>query len=145
MKKIFSIFILFFMAMSFVCADEVITQDANRLPQAAQQFISTYFAKAGIAHIKIESEFLRGNKYEVLLTDRTEVDFDAKGNWQEIDCHKKAVPESLIPMAVKEYVKVNFPREIITKIDRRRNIEVELTNNYSLKFNKKGKFIEMDD
>lgn len=33
MKKIFSIFMLLFMAMPFVSADEVITQDPNRLPR----------------------------------------------------------------------------------------------------------------
>lgn len=51
----------------------------------------------------------------MLLTDRTEIDFDKKGNWLEVDCKKSAVPEALIPVPVKEYVKANFPREIITK------------------------------
>lgn len=46
----------------------------------------------------------------------------------------------------KEYVKANFPREIITKIERgRTGVEIELGNDYSLKFNKKGKFVSMDD
>jgi hypothetical protein len=52
----------------------------------------------------------------------------------------------LIPVPVKEYVKANFPREIITKIERgRTGVEIELGNDYSLKFNKKGKFVSMDD
>ena len=54
--------------------------------------------------------------------------------------------EALIPVSVKEYVKTNFPQEIITKIERRRSgVEVELANDYSLKFNSKGKFVGMDD
>ena len=85
-------------------------------------------------------------KRQVLLTDRTEIDFDKKGNWLEVDCKKSAVPEALIPVPVKEYVKANFPREIITKIERgRTGVEIELGNDYSLKFNKKGKFVSMDD
>ena len=40
-----------------------------------------------------------------------EIDFDKKGNWLEVDCKKSAVPEALIPVPVKEYVKANFPRE----------------------------------
>ena len=76
----------------------------------------------------------------------TEIDFDKKGNWLEVDCKKSAVPEALIPVPVKEYVKANFPREIITKIERgRTGVEIELGNDYSLKFNKKGKFVSMDD
>ena len=48
--------------------------------------------------------------------------------------------------SVKEYVKTNFPQEVITKIERRRSgVEVELANDYSLKFNSKGKFVGMDD
>ncbi len=74
----------------------------------------------------------------MLLTDRTEIDFDKKGNWLEVDCKKSAVPEALIPVPVKEYVKANFPREIITKIERgRTGVEIELGNDYSLKFNKR--------
>ena len=57
-----------------------------------------------------------------------------------------AVPEALTPVSVKEYVKTNFPQEVITKIERRRSgVEVELANDYSLKFNSKGKFVGMDD
>lgn len=41
---------------------------------------------------------------------------------------------------------MNFPQEIITKIERDRGgVEVELANDYSLKFNSKGKFVSMDD
>ena len=37
-------------------------------------------------------------------------------------------------------------RNFITKIERGRSgVEVELANDYSLKFNSKGKFVSMDD
>ena len=99
-----------------------------------------------ISHIKIETGILGSKSYEVLLTDRTEIDFDSNGNWTDVDCKKAAVPEALIPVSVKEYVKTNFPQEVITKIERRRSgVEVELANDYSLKFNSKGKFVGMDD
>ena len=82
----------------------------------------------------------------MLLTDRTEIDFDKKGNWLEVDCKKSAVPEALIPVPVKEYVKANFPREIITKMNADVPVwKLKLGNDYSLKFNKKGKFVSMDD
>ena len=103
--------------VQFAFAGDVITQDTKQLPLTARNFINQYFSKPHISHIKIESEILQTKKYEVLLTDRTEIDFDKKGNWLEVDCKKSAVPEALIPVPVKEYVKANFPREIITKID----------------------------
>ena len=44
------------------------------------------------------------------------------------------------------YIKANFPNEIITKIERKSTgIEVELANDFSLKFNKKGQFVSLDD
>lgn len=63
-----------------------------------------------------------------------------------MDCKKGAVPAALIPASIKDYVKKNFPNEIITKIERKgTGIEVELANDFSLKFNKKGQFVSMDD
>ena len=127
MKKVLSILVLALVAVQFAFAGDVITQDTKQLPLTARNFINQYFSKPHISHIKIESEILQTKKYEVLLTDRTEIDFDKKGNWLEVDCKKSAVPEALIPVPVKEYVKANFPREIITKIERgRTGVEIEL-------------------
>ena len=43
-------------------------------------------------------------------------------------------------------IRANFPNEIITKIERKSTgIEVELANDFSLKFNKKGQFVSLDD
>lgn len=146
MKKFLSVLVLAIVAVQFAFAGDVITQDVKQLPLTARNFINQYFSKPQVSHIKIETNILQSKKYEVLLTDRTEIDFDSNGNWTEVDCKKVAVPGALIPVSVKEYVKTNFPREIITKIERGRSgVEVELSNDYSLKFNNKGKFVSMDD
>ena len=146
MKKILSMIVLALATVQFAFAGDVITQDVKQLPLTARNFINQYFSKPQVSHIKIETNILQSKKYEVLLTDRTEIDFDSNGNWTEVDCKKVAVPGALIPVFVKEYVKTNFPQEIITKIERGRNgVEVELGNDYSLKFNNKGKFVSMDD
>lgn len=146
MKKVLSILVLALVAVQFAFAGDVITQDAKQLPLTARNFINQYFSKPQISQIKIETNILQSKKYDVLLTDRTEIDFDSNGNWTEVDCKKAAVPGALIPVSVKEYVKANFPREIITKIERGRSgVEVELSNDYSLKFNSKGKFVSMED
>lgn len=146
MKKVLSILVLALVAIQFAFAGDVITQDTNQLPLAARNFINRYFTKPQISHIKIESKMLGAKSYEVLLTDRTEIDFDSNGNWTEVDCKKSAVPEALVPVAVREYVKTNFPREIITQIERGRNrMDVELSNDYTLKFNSQGKYLSMDD
>ena len=141
-----SILVLVLATVQMAFAGDVITRDAKQLPLTARNFINQYFTKLQISHIKIETGILGSKSYEVLLTDRTEIDFDSNGNWTDVDCKKAAVPAALIPASVKEYVKMNFPQEIITKIERGRSgVEVELANDYSLKFNKKGQFVSMDD
>lgn len=87
MKKILSILVLAIVAVQFAFAGDVITKDAKDLPLNARNFINQYFSKPQISYIKIDSEFL-SKKYEVTLTDRTEIDFDKKGNWTEVDCKK---------------------------------------------------------
>lgn len=146
MKKVLSILVLALVAVQFAFAGDIITRDIKQLPVAARNFISQYFADSQISRIKIETEMFGSKKYEVLLTDRTEIDFDGNGKWKEVDCKKTAVPEALVPTFVKEYVDANFPQETITKIERdRHGVEVELNDDYSLKFNSKGKFVRMDD
>ena len=110
MKKVLSILVLAIVAVQFAFAGDVITKDVKELPLTARNFINQYFSKPQISYIKIDSEFL-SKKYEVTLTDRTEIDFDKKGNWTEVDCKKNAVPAALIPASVKDYVKANFPND----------------------------------
>ena len=95
MKKVLSILVLALIAVQFAFAGDVITRDAKQLPLTARNFINQYFTKPQISHIKIETGMLGSKKYEVLLTDRTEIDFDSNGNWTEVDCKKAAVPEAV--------------------------------------------------
>ena len=89
--------------------------------------------------------FLR-KPLRIVFASYMPVSYTHLGNWMEVDCKKNAVPAALIPASVKDYVKANFPNEIITKIERKSTgIEVELANDFSLKFNKKGQFVSLDD
>lgn len=145
MKKFLSFLLLAIVSIQMTLAGDVITQDVNQLPLNARNFINQHFSSPSISHIKIEDEFLKSKKYEVLLTNLTEIDFDNKGNWVEVDCKKGQIPASLIPSTIKEYVNKNFPNTIINKIERKgKGLEIELNNDYSLKFDKKGQFVSMD-
>ena len=129
MKKILSILVLAIAAVQFAFAGDIITKDAMKLPLPAR-------------NIKIENEILQTKKYDVLLTNATEIDFDNRGNWIEVDCKKAAVPATIVPDFVKEYMKANgYHSEFVTQIERdRKGYEVELNTDLSLKFTKDGKF-----
>lgn len=125
------------------CKDSIIT--ADRLPDAARSFINEYFAENTISYIK-KDRGLANISYEVVLQDGTEIEFDKSGNWDSIDCKRKAVPAGLVPDAISEYVQVNFPGQLIVKIDREAfGYEIELSSDLELKFDKNGKMLEIDD
>ena len=146
MKNVLSVLLLTFLIFQTACAGDVITHDTKKLPEAARTFISTYFPKAQVSHIKIESELFQTKKYEVLLTDRTEIDFNRDGKWMEVDCDDAPVPQGLIPAYVTAYLKENFPDAYVTKIEwERREVEVDLSNDWSLTFNTKGELMDIDD
>ncbi len=146
MKKILSVLVMAIVAVQFAFAGDVITKDINQLPLSARNFINRHFTKPQVAHIKIDSEVL-SKKYEVLLTNGIEIDFDGKGNWQEVDAKKGKVPATIIPSFVSSYLKTNnFTTEFVTKIERdRKGYEVELNTDLTFKFDKNGKFRKADD
>ena len=143
MKKILSLLVLAIVAVQFSWAADVITKDMNQLPLPARNFI-----KPEVSHIKIDKEMLEATKYEVLLTDGTEIEFDSKGNWEEVSARKgQVIPASIVPNFAVDYLKAhNFAAEGVTKVERdRKGYEVELSTGVSFKFDKKGKFVKADD
>ena len=147
MRKFLSVLAIAMVAVQFVFATDVITKDINQLPLEARNFIGQYFGKSKVDHIKIESEFLESKRYEVQLKNGTEIDFDKKGEWLEIDAKKRQVPAELVPAFVTDYLKANqFTTEHVTQIERdRKGCEVKLNTGVSFEFDENGKFRKADD
>lgn len=145
MKKYLAFLFMAFLTIQATFAGDVITQDAKQLPLVARNFINRHFTRPQISYIKIDSEFL-SKKYEVVLSDRTKIEFNGDGEWEEVDGKRNNIPATIIPAHIKQYVEANYPGVSFTKIERDRGeVEVELTNHLSLTFNKKGQLIDIDD
>ena len=145
MKKFLALLFMAFLTIQATFAGDVITQDAKQLPLVARNFINRHFTRPQISYIKIDSEFL-SKKYEVVLSDRTKIEFNGDGEWEEVDGKRNNIPTTIIPAHIKQYVEANYPGVSFTKIERDRGeVEVELTNHLSLTFNKKGQLIDIDD
>jgi uncharacterized protein YuzE len=144
-NKFFLVALLCMLLQSVTClADDKIIP-VEQLPASAKTFVKKYFPQATIEYATKDTEFM-GTTYEVRLSDGTEVDFDKKGNWDNVDCKTKAVPASLVPAAIAQYVKAHYPNTVIVKIDKERGgYEIELSNDLDLNFNSKGKLIGIDD
>ena len=139
MKKVLALLLCVMALNVFAGPDRPVT--FAQLPQKAQQFITKHFS--GIDFLSGKQDY---GEYEVYLSDGTEIDFTATGDWKDVDCHTRAVPAAIVPAAITKYVKTQFPNNIIVKISKKyAGYEVELNNDMELKFDKNGNFQYIDD
>ena len=144
--RIIPIFLMVFLISELALAGDIITKDQSKLPAEARNFISEHFSGKDVSHIKIDDGLFESTSYEVVFSDGTNVEFDDKGLWKEIDCEHSAVPMAAIPQKIRDYVQANFPEQRITHIEReRRGFEVELLNDLTLEFDQNGTFKRLDD
>lgn len=115
------------------------------LPQAAKLTLQKHF-KAKVALVKIEKTIGTIQEYEVILTDGTDISFDAKGNWDSVETPiNKVVPSKLIPQSIVDYVNTNYKKAGIVSIDKENyGYDVELSNGIEMKFDKAGNFKRFD-
>ena len=114
------------------------------LPAKAQTLLTKHFSNQKVVLATIESNVI-GKNYDVVLKNGTKLEFDKKGNLTEIDCKQGTVPTQFIPQAIKNYLKANYARQSVKKIEMNKNeYEVELTNGLDLTFNKHFQLIDID-
>ncbi len=138
MKKVLILILALFTVNVFASCDRPVT--FSDLPSKAQQFINQHFN--GIEVISVVAD---DGHYEVYLSDGTELEFDRKGEWRDVDCKRKAVPAAIIPTNITNYVKSKFPSNFIVRIEKKHvGYEVELDNDLDLRFDKNGNFQNVD-
>ena len=146
MKKIMLTAALLFAGITASLADNDRPIALDKLPAAAQTFLKTHFADLTLAYAVEDPKFV-GSEYEVTYTDRTEVDFRSNGEWSSVERRYAAVPASVVPTQISDYVaKSNFPNHYIKKIERNAYTwEIELSNGIEIKFDKDFRVIDIDD
>ena len=134
--KLFLVAVICMLAQSLTSLADDRMIPVSQLPAAVTTFVTKNFPGKNITYAE----------KEVMLDDGAKIDFDKKGNWDKVDCETYAVPAALVPAAIAQYVKTNFPGAKIVKIDKERHgYDIELSNDMELKFNKSGALIGMDD
>ena len=146
MKKIMLTAALLFAGITASLADNDRPIALDKLPAAAQTFLKTHFADLTLAYAVEDPKFV-GSEYEVTYTDRTEVDFRPNGEWSSVARRYAAVPASVVPTQISDYVaKSSFPNQYIKKIERDAYTwEIELSNGIEIKFDREFHVIDIDD
>ena len=143
--KLFLVAVICMLAQSVTSLANDLMVPVSQLPATVKTLVAKNFSGKTIAYAAKDVEFM-GTKYEVMLNDGAKIEFDKKGNWDNVDCETYAVPAALVPASITKYVKANFPGAKIVKIDKERHgYDIELSNDIELKFNKSGALIGMDD
>lgn len=133
------------LAFGFSANAQKTTITKAALPANAQTFLKTHFAGQEPTYI-VEDKETFSKDYKVQFASNIEVEFDGKGNWEEVDGNHNAIPATVIPKAIAAYVKTNYPTATITKIDKGTwGYEIDLNNGLELEFNSKGNFLRIDN
>lgn len=145
MKKLILALLAVFAVTTAASARDTYSRNPADLPAAARAELKKSF-KAEISLIKIDKDLL-STDYEVVLTDGTEVKFDSKGNWQEVECRAdKSVPDAYVPAATRQWLAKNHKGVKVVGIEKTsRGYEAQLSNGLEAKFDAAGRFLRYDD
>lgn len=115
----------------------------HELPEAARKLVKEYFHDIEVASAVRDNGI--APSYEVRLADGTRIDFDARGQWTDIERPGGVVPDGLVPEPILKYVAANYPSRQIRGIERDgRNHEITLDTGLELKFNRRFRLVESD-
>ena len=115
------------------------------IPAGAQDFIKEYFPKSSVVLVETDNDD-EGMEYCVWLNDGTKVEFDLQGVWKRVSRNKTGVPAKLVPTTISDFVKTNYPGNIISKLSKKTyGYKIELSDDMDLRFDFQGNFIEEVD
>ncbi|MBD1422104.1 PepSY-like domain-containing protein [Sphingobacterium chuzhouense] len=152
-KTLFGLSLLAMVSFTMVSCDDDKVIPEGDLPQNSKNFISEHFS--GQSYSRIEKD---GRNYSVKLGERgseIEVDFDANGNWIEVDADDHMhLPTGFIDAKIVNYVKTTYPvpapdeaKSNINSIEKKASgFDVDLVApDIDLIFNANGDFVRVDN
>lgn len=140
-KLIFGLLALGSLSM-LACDDDKPIAPAD-LPINSTAFIAKYFPDATILHVEKDAK-----GYAVDLSNQIDVEFDATGEWIEVDGEDGiAIPVGFIPNIIAEYVAQQYASNQINGIEKTKaGYSVDLfPTDLDLYFDQEGKFIRIEN
>ncbi|MEO5789252.1 PepSY-like domain-containing protein [Gelidibacter sp.] len=116
----------------------------EQIPEKINTYIATYFPKNTVLKASFDDHPVY-KKYEISLSDKVSLEFRPDYKIKEIKSKSK-LPDEVIPVKILEYVKSNYPNNVITdwELDDG-NQKIELDNGLDIEFTLKGQFIRVEN
>lgn len=138
---------LAFLLMAFLSFGIVSAQKKYMAPKDTpaeiQKYVKQHFPDGQIAYVK-KKDKLHYTQYKVKLDTRVELEFDGDFKVYEIES-KAALPKSVIPQKISDYVAVNYPGQAIREWKLKKDgQQVELASDVDLLFDSNGNFVKVD-
>lgn len=144
MKKLLAILACVMCISTSAMADDDISITKEQLPKVSQEFINQHFSKLKVSYVKMERD-LFDKSYDVIFVDGSKIEFRKDGSWKEVKCKYSSVPDNVVPVKIREYIKTNYPDVTIIKIEKDyRKYEITLSNGLEVDFNKAFQVIKVD-
>ncbi len=138
---------LFLLLTCFAGRSQNTKPGVGQLHDSIHVFLHRYFPENQVDHYKLERDGLAVTAFDIYLDDGSEIVFNRDGEWTEIDMDKKPVPNPLIPPAILQYVRTEYPKADIIEIEKEeKNIyKIVLDNDVDFLINESGQLIHTDD
>ena len=116
----------------------------RRLPARAKAFIETYFPTESCVYAERDRDDGR-REYEVKLSNGTDIDFHASGDWKKVDCEYSFLPAGIVPQAIVDDLAERFPGARISKAERERGgYKLTLGSGAEMIYAADGRFIRVE-
>lgn len=116
----------------------------EKVPQEVQAEFQKYFSTDSVQYITFEKE-LGQKMYTFVLSEGTKVKYNDKAVLRKIE-NKNGILTTLVPEKIMEYAQQTFPNATITEyVCGKSRKEIELNDNIELIFNKRDKFLRIED
>ncbi|MDO4692026.1 MAG: PepSY-like domain-containing protein, partial [Porphyromonadaceae bacterium] len=127
--------------------------NAGNLPQLAKSFLAQHYPNGYVKKVERKARPDRdGKMYEVELTNGTEIDFTADGQWIKVDGDERPLPQSvvdLLPSNVRQDLQSRFGGAALSSIKKTRSgykVEVLLRgDDVEVYYDARGNFQRIDD
>ena len=113
----------------------------GKLPSAARAFIETYFPAESCTYAERDRADGR-REYKAVLSNGTEIEFDAAGQWTEVDRKFSLLPAGIAPERIVSDLAARYPDAGIYKIERAPGgYEVTIGSGLELIYSADGTFV----